>query len=188
MTRKDIPNIISLFRVLLVIPIVMLLYTELFLEALILFFIAGFSDALDGFLAKRYDWGTRLGSILDPIADKVLLVSTFVVLAVLGLLPFWLLMVVIARDVVIIIGAVAYYLVIGHYMLSPSIISKLNTVLQISLVLIIIVSHAIYVLPDIVLTLWIYATLFTTILSGLDYVTVWGRKALSEVGNLKAHD
>ncbi|MEO1963374.1 MAG: CDP-alcohol phosphatidyltransferase family protein, partial [Cycloclasticus sp.] len=77
MTRKDIPNAISMMRILLVAPIVYLLLNQSYTLALIFFVVAGISDALDGFLAKRYDWTSQLGSFLDPLADKLLLVSCF---------------------------------------------------------------------------------------------------------------
>lgn len=90
MKPHDIPNVITAFRFLLVPPVVILLLQERFTAALIVFGVAGFSDGLDGFLAKRYDWRSRLGSILDPLADKLLLVSSFVTLGWLGLIPAWL--------------------------------------------------------------------------------------------------
>jgi len=187
-TKRDIPNVISVFRALLVIPIVVLLQSQQFNMALLLFAIAGISDALDGFLAKRYSWASRLGSVLDPIADKILLVFTFVTLAVMNLVPFWLLFLVIARDVLIVFGAVAYYLFVGRYSMAPRIISKINTVVQISLLLIIISTQALLIWPDYVVQGLIYLTVLTTTLSGLDYMSVWGRKVLSEVGDIKAHD
>ena len=79
-----------------------------FFTALVLFAVAGFSDALDGFLAKHYHWESRLGSILDPLADKLLLVASFATLTWLGLIPYWLLWLVLGRDVLIVAGALAY--------------------------------------------------------------------------------
>lgn len=90
MNRRDIPNIISVFRILLVLPVVWLLLQQQYTMALVLFAIAGVSDALDGFLAKHNGWESRLGTILDPLADKLLLVCSFLTLAWLGLIPFWL--------------------------------------------------------------------------------------------------
>ena len=80
LTRKDIPNLISILRILLVIPVIAALREHQFGLAMVLFAIAGISDALDGFLAKHYHWESRLGSILDPLADKLLLVASFATL------------------------------------------------------------------------------------------------------------
>ncbi|MDE2089174.1 MAG: CDP-alcohol phosphatidyltransferase family protein, partial [Gammaproteobacteria bacterium] len=110
MTRRDLPNLISVLRMLLVLPVVALLMTEHYREALLLFGLAGLSDALDGFLAKRYGWTSRLGAVLDPLADKILLVSSYIALGWLRLLPLWLVAAVIVRDLVIVIGAAVYWI------------------------------------------------------------------------------
>lgn len=130
MNRRDIPNSISVFRILLVVPVVWLLLQQHYAMALVLFAIAGLSDALDGFLAKVNGWESRLGSILDPLADKLLLVCSFLALVWLGLIPSWLFVVVIARDLIIVIGGVAFHLMFGRFEMEPSIISKMNTFFQ----------------------------------------------------------
>ena len=86
---QQLPNIISVFRMLLVVPVVGSLLQQQFGMALVLFAIAGFSDGLDGFLAKHFGWQSRLGSILDPLADKLLLVSSFLTLTWMGFVPLW---------------------------------------------------------------------------------------------------
>ena len=92
MNLKDIPNIICTIRILLVFPIIVLLVQHNFNLALILFIIAGISDGLDGYLARKYNWKTELGGWLDPVADKTLQVSVYIVLTWLGLIPWWLLL------------------------------------------------------------------------------------------------
>ena len=176
MALRDIPNIISLLRILLVLPVVWLLLNREYSWALMLFFIAGISDGIDGYLAKRNHWTSRLGSILDPLADKLLLVSSFVTLAWLSILPLWLVAAVLLRDVVIISGAMAYHFVVGRYEMEPSIISKLNTFFQIMLVLSTVFSLGLYSLPPLALQTLVYIVLVTTILSGGDYVYTWGKK------------
>ena len=109
MTRKDIPNLISILRILLVIPVIAALMDHQFGLAMVLFAIAGISDALDGFLAKHYHWESRLGSILDPLADKLLLVASFATLTWLGFLPSWLLWLVLGRDIMIVFGVLSYH-------------------------------------------------------------------------------
>lgn len=178
MTRRDIPNIISVLRIMLTVPVVVLLIEKRFAEALLLFAVAGASDGLDGYLAKRNGWESRLGSILDPVADKLLLVSSFIVLSWLGLLPLWLVLVVLGRDVIILVGALAYHFLIGDYDFRPTIVSKINTFFQIVLVLATVLSLSLYPLPEWFLARLIDIVLATTVLSGLDYVWTWGRSAM----------
>jgi len=174
---SDLPNIITFFRFLLVIPVVLLLLNRRYEEALLVFALAGFSDALDGYLAKRYRWTSRLGALLDPLADKLMLVSGFVTLAWLGLIPLWLVGLVILRDVVIVTGAIVYNMRIEKLDAAPSIVSKLNTLAQILLVLAVIYSHAVEPLPHFWMNVLISGVLVSTLWSGLDYVWTWGRKA-----------
>lgn len=178
MNRRDIPNIISVFRILLVLPVVWLLLQQQYTMALVLFAIAGVSDALDGFLAKHNGWESRLGTILDPLADKLLLVCSFLTLAWLGLIPFWLFVVVIARDLIIVIGGIAFHLFFGRFDMEPSILSKMNTFFQIVFVLAVVFFHSeVWHAPWIAQTLG-YLVFATTLVSGADYVWVWGRRAL----------
>jgi cardiolipin synthase len=174
-TRRDIPNLISACRLLLVPPIVMLLLAERYFAALMLFLLAGISDGLDGFLAKRFDWRSDLGGFLDPLADKLLMVATVLALTAEGLIPLWLTAVIVLRDVVIVGGAVAYRLLIGRFQAEPSVVSKLNTAVLIILVLGVVAVHAF----DWPLELWplFLLTLFTSFVSGADYVVRWSRRA-----------
>ncbi len=187
---KDIPNLLSIARILLSLPVAWLLLNERFSEALLLFFIAGVSDGLDGYLAKRFDWRSRLGSILDPLADKTLLVTSFLCLVWVGLIPFWLLALVVGRDLVIVLGGLAFHWLIGRYDMEPTWVSKLNTVLQITLVLALVLSNGLYILPDVLLIGLLYGACLTTVLSGLDYMWTWGRKAYHarRPGEGKSHE
>jgi cardiolipin synthase (CMP-forming) len=178
LTARDIPNLITLGRFVLVAPIVVLLVNERFAAALWVIGVAGVSDALDGFLAKRYGWTSRLGAILDPLADKALLVSTYLALGWLGLVPFWLVGAIIARDLLIVGGAVAYHWRIGRFDTAPTAISKFNTFLQILLALAVVLSEAVLPLPGEVVQTLIHLVLVTTVASGLSYVWTWGRRAL----------
>lgn len=173
----QIPNIISIFRILLVGPIVYTLLLKEYEMGLVLFAVAGWSDGLDGFLAKHYGWQSWLGSILDPIADKLLLVASFVALGWLGVLPLWLVALVILRDVVIVAGATIYYFNVGHFTGSPSFLSKFNTVMQIILVLVVVLHEAYDLLPHYALVALIAVVALTTVASGLGYVVKWGKKA-----------
>ena len=179
MTRRDIPNIITGLRILLVVPIVWGLLHEEFALALVLYAIAGVSDGLDGVLARRYGWTSGLGSVLDPMADKLLQVSSYIVLGFMQHLPGWLVVAVIVRDVVIVSGAFAYYQLFGHYDMAPTLSSKINTALQTILIFTALFSIAVYALPSIVLTVLIYSVLVSVIVSGVAYVYVWTRRAMA---------
>jgi cardiolipin synthase len=176
MNAKDIPNLISIFRIFLVAPIVWLTLEGRAAEALTLFVLAGASDALDGHLARRYGWRSRLGSILDPLADKLLMMSVFVTLGWLEIAPLWLVVAVLIRDIVILLGGAAYHFMIGQYSMAPSLLSKTNTSLQIVLVTAFMVGQ-LWGLPEVMMTALIYAAMTTTVLSGLNYMWVWGVRA-----------
>lgn len=161
-------------------PVVMLLATQHYTAALVLFAVAGVSDALDGFLAKRFGWTSRLGAILDPLADKALLITTYLALGWLGLIPGWLVAAVIARDAVILTGAVAYHLKIGRFETAPTVLSKINTFMQVLLALSVVFGQGVTPLPLPWITTLIYLVLATTTASGIGYVWVWGRRAWSK--------
>lgn len=179
MTLRDIPNIISLLRIALVIPVIYLLLEREFSYALVLFFVAGLSDGLDGYLAKRNNWTSRLGSILDPLADKLLLVFSYLALGWLHEIPMWIVIVVMVRDVVIVVGAISYHELIGEYDMMPTWMSKTNTFFQIILVLTVVFSLGVYTLPGWLIDTLIYTVAVTTVVSGINYVWVWGRRAMS---------
>lgn len=176
---SHIPNLICVVRIILVVPIVVSLLSGNFRWALALIFAAGFSDALDGYLAKHFDWRTRLGGILDPSADKLLLVAVIVTLTWLGLSPVWLAAAVIGRDLVIISGAVTYNFLIGPVQPNPSLISKLNTGFQL-LYMLFVISNQAFDWPERIIILVIGAgLLFTSAVSGIDYVVRWSAKAMA---------
>lgn len=177
MHLRWLPNAISLLRIFLVAPILYYIFAARYDLALVLFFIAGFSDGLDGFLAKTFNWHTRLGALLDPIADKLLAAGCFVTLAMQGLIPVWLAALVVTRDVVIIGGATAYNFLIRPVQGEPTVISKLNTVLELFFVLFVL-SRAGFGWPDAITILVLgAAVLVTVVISGTDYVWSWSQRA-----------
>ncbi len=180
-TRRDIPNVISIFRLLLVLPIAYLLYEKQLGLALVLFVIAGVSDGIDGYLAKRNGWASALGAFLDPLADKTLLITSYLVLGWIGLFPLWLVVAVIARDAIIVIGSLAYFVLIGRVDMAPSIISKINTGAQIALVVILLLTSVFGGLEAVIEPM-AYIVFVTTLLSGVGYVWVWGGKAWQNRG------
>ena len=175
--HRDLPNLISLLRLLAVIPILYLLLEREFGWALLLFAAAGLSDGLDGFLAKHYGWESHLGGVLDPLADKVLLVACFLVLGALVLIPAWLVAAVVFRDLLIVGGALLYNYRVETVEMAPTWASKLNTVLQILLVVLVITDAGSLSLPGWIIRVLIWACLTTVIVSGIQYVWIWSRKA-----------
>jgi len=168
---KYIPNMICVARIILVAPIVWSLLQGRYGLALGLILIAGFSDALDGFLARRFDWRTRLGGLLDPAADKLLMFAAYVTLAWIGLVPVWFSAVVVGRDIIIITGAIVYQLYVAPIHGEPTGASKLNTVLQILFVLFTI-SHAWRGQPPMLTLQLLGAGILTTIaISTIQYVS-----------------
>lgn len=177
MNLSWLPNAISALRIVLIVPILWFMRDGRFDLALLLFFVAGFSDGLDGFLAKTFSWHTRTGALLDPIADKLLVAGTFVTLASIGQIPLWLAAIVICRDIVIIGGATAYHFLIRPVEGAPTRISKLNTVFELLFILFVL-SRAGYDWPQqITITILGAAILVTVVISGIDYVLSWSRRA-----------
>lgn len=177
MTRRDIPNLITLFRFALVLPIMLAMLASEFAWALVLFLIAGISDGIDGLLAKQYHWQSRLGSILDPLADKVLIIASFAVLSYLLILPVGLFLLVIARDLMIVVGALAYHRWVGEFELLPLLSSKLNTLMQIILVLWVMFQQVWFAQWHIITTILLWLTVISLVYSGVEYILVWGKRA-----------
>jgi len=167
-----------------VIPLVYWLLIGAYQPALLLAFIAGMSDWVDGVLARRYGWTSRFGGIVDPLADKLMLVSLTLTLAYLDEFPLWLAVLILLRDVIIVTGGVIYQRWFGRVDVAPTRLGKWNTALLILLVLLIMLRLN-QIQPEvasinILLTLehwliWVVTTII--LLSGLQYVWVWGRKA-----------
>jgi cardiolipin synthase len=146
---------------------------------LLVFFVAAVTDAADGYLAKRFGWETELGKTLDPLADKLLLVTVFITLASLQLVPVWLAVLVVLRDALITGGAITYRLLYGPIVgAAPTLISKLNTLLQILYVSAVVYAQAMDWSLPFALQLLAWVTAITTICSGVDYVVTYSRRAL----------
>lgn len=166
---RQLPNILTLIRILLVIPVALELHAGHYRNAIGLFLVAGVTDALDGFLARRFDWRTRFGALADPVADKLFLVTTFVILTLSERVPVWLMVVALGRDLWIVMGVLVYRLIRGHFEIRPSVWGKLSTFTQIAYLATVIV-HAAGVgllTPLLQPFSWCVATL--AILSALDY-------------------
>jgi cardiolipin synthase len=175
-----VPNMLTVFRMVLIPVFVTLLFYQRFSLALAVFILAGFTDGLDGLLARRFGQQSQLGTVLDPIADKLMLVTAFIVLSMRSIfpqplpnhlpVPFWVTVAVISRDVFIIVGAAAINMMTGFRGFRPSWLGKLNTTVQIAGIAAIMFAASVphytgYYLPT------VYAAVFTlAVLSGLHYI------------------
>ena len=184
-----VPNLLTVFRMVLIPVFVTMLFYQRFIVALGVFVCAGLTDGLDGLLARRFDQRSQLGTVLDPIADKLMMVTAFIVLSMRGIfpqplpshlpVPFWVTITVISRDVFIIVGAAAINIMTGFRGFRPSWLGKVNTTVQIVAIAAIMFAASVpyytgYYLPT------VYATVFTfAVLSGLHYV-FFASKLLNE--------
>ena len=184
MHLKWIPNIISIFRILLILPVLLLIFRSQYQWALLLFLIAGLSDALDGYLAKHFGWRTRVGALLDPVADKLLIAGSYIALAWLNLIPFWLATIVVCRDLIIAIGVFIYSFIIEPFEGEATRISKINTFLELLFVLVILCSIAFDWPANSVITVIGSAVLVTVFISGIDYIISWIRRIRSHDINI----
>ena len=173
---RQLPNLLCLIRIALIWPIATALAARAMPTALALFAAAAVSDGLDGYLAKRFNWTSQLGKILDPLADKLLLVTVFVQAAWLELIPWWLTAAVVARDVLIGLGALIYRLWFGPLRGRPTALSKINTALQLGYVGLVMLNAAAAVPGREILDAAAAITLASTVLSGLHYVASFTRR------------
>jgi cardiolipin synthase len=184
-----VPNMLTIFRLVLIPVFVTLMFYQRFVLALVVFIVAGVTDGLDGLLARRFDQKSQLGTILDPIADKLMLVTAFVVLSMRSVfpqpipshlpVPFWVTVAVISRDIFIVVGAAAIHIMTGFRGFRPSTLGKLNTTVQIIAIATIMLAASFpygtgYYLPA------LYTTIFAlAVFSGAHYV-FFASKLLNE--------
>ena len=179
MSWSLLPNTLCVLRIALVPPTVWALGAARYRTALALVVLAALTDALDGFLARRFGWGSRVGSVLDPLADKVMLVSLFLALGWLGLLPFWLTALVVLRDVVIVVGAIAYQVLVGGLKMEPTVAGKATTAAQLLLLGVVVGGLAGVPLPEGLVVTLIGIAAAVTLWSGVDYVYRWAQRAIA---------
>jgi len=176
---RHLPNAITLARIALVVPLVAAIARQDFDVALIIVAVAGASDALDGLLAKRFGWQSWLGGVIDPLADKLLLLTCFVSLNFAAVMPSWMMWLAITRDLVIVAGALTYHLLVGRVVPQPLLSSKVTTCLQIALVIALLLDRSSwFALPAALVDALLWITAAATVISGLQYVYVWSRKAI----------
>jgi cardiolipin synthase len=168
----NLPNFLTLIRIVAIPFFLVLLVSHLYFDALLVFILGGVTDAFDGFIARRMNQKTSLGAILDPVADKLLLMSSFIMLGMMGGIPLWLVVLVVSRDTVILFGYVAISFLLDERLeVQPTIAGKLSTVFQLVTVGVVLLMLA----RSQLLESWlddalIYLTAATTVISGVQYL------------------
>ena len=173
--RLSIPNLVTVLRILLVPVVVWAIATGQMRLAFLLFLAAAISDAIDGFLAKRFGMKTDLGAYLDPLADKVLIVSIYVTLGVTGIIPLWIVILVVSRDIMIVGAIILSWVVDRPVAIRPHPVSKFNTGVQIFLPCLVLASHGFGFDAEPVLTLVMALVAVLTLLSVGLYLADWVR-------------
>lgn len=182
MILKNLPNALTISRLILIVPFLVFLYQHAYINAFYTFILAGFTDALDGWLARNFHWQSQFGTYVDPMADKLLIASSFLSLALLGKLPWWIVILVFLRDLTISFGALAWCWFIRQKPdFKPTYLSKVNTVLQLALVISCLFELSFFTFPPYFDTLFLFVTACTTSVSYMDYVWTWGKKACTTV-------
>lgn len=172
---KSLPNLLTLGRLVLVPVIIAMISAQRWKEACIIFILAGISDAVDGWLAKTFDLRTELGAYLDPVADKALLVSIYVALAIDGVVPATLTIIIVARDLMIIGAVIISWLLDKPLEIRPLLISKLNTAAQIGFAALVLGMKAFQIEPGTGFSVAIYGVAALTLASLVAYLATWTR-------------
>jgi len=180
MRMLNVPNILTLVRLGLVPVVGYCLAVAAYEIALPIFLAAALTDFADGYLARRFRLTSSLGAMLDPIADKLSMLVSTVVLTVQSLMPLWLGVAIVARDIVIVVGALAYRAALGHVKIAPTWLSKINTFLEFTVLLLVMAAAAGWLDTE----AWLHAVFLvvfvTVVASGGQYVWLWGAKAVAE--------
>ncbi len=179
---RYLPNILSILRMLMVVPVIWALASGRFGIALGLFAAAGVSDALDGAIAKRWGWSSRLGALLDPAADKLLVLGTYTTLAVVEWVPWWLIGLMFGRDIVIVTGAAIYRWRRGPFVIQPALSSKVTTGLLIMVGVALVVQGLHPWLSPTGKNILVGVLAVSLGVSGFDYLFTWGMRFLRERG------
>ena len=179
---RYLPNAITTLRLLLALPLGLLILRQQYELALAVGLVAGISDALDGFTARKLGYFSRFGAALDPVADKTLVTITFLCLAEVELIPWYVALTIISRDLVIVGGALCYHWLIGPFEFAATRLSKFNMAVQILFCVILLSAQLFNGISTEVLGIATTLVLAVAIVSGVDYVMTWSRKAVAEKG------
>lgn len=173
-TFRHLPNAITIARLILVLPIAVFIIEQQFLIALVLFTVAGISDGLDGFLARRYGWESAFGKLIDPLADKLLMMTTALTLGLLGHFPLTLMLLMIVKDIAILGGVFSYTALAGFPQIHPNRLGKLTTALQIILLVSVLLDLSFRTtVPETFFQAWFWTVAIMTLMDGMLYLWVW---------------
>ncbi len=182
MILRHLPNALTLIRLVLIAPFLVFLYQQEYVRAFYIFFLAGCTDGLDGWLARHFHWQSFFGSFTDPLADKLLIAASFISLALIGMLPWWLVLLVFLRDLTISFGVVAWYWLVQRKLdFKPTFLSKINTVLQLTLLTQCLFELAFFKYVPYLVEILILLTTITTASTYVDYVWTWGKRACTDI-------
>jgi cardiolipin synthase len=182
---KQIPNMLTTLRLMLAIPISWLILNGDYALVLWVAAFAGFTDGVDGAIARKLDAASRYGGIVDPLADKLLLGCIFVSLAVVGHVPWWVAAIVVLRDFIIVTGAVSYHFLYGAYEAEPSMLGKLSTLLQIVFAILVLTAQLTPWVTQVLLELAQWSVILLAFASGGHYVYTWASRARTKAGVVK---
>lgn len=177
MSLSMLPNILTVARIAAVVPLVWLMLAESFGWAFVVAMIAGVSDALDGYLARRFAWQSHFGGWADPAADKLLMSASYVTLAYLQVLPIWLSILVIGKDLFIVLGALSYRRLFGQFKATPTRLSKFTTLSQVIFIWLVLIGLIGFPIPDAWSTGLVVLVAGLTGMTLIQYVVIWGRRA-----------
>ena len=181
MIVSSIPNFLTVFRFFLVYPIVISILEQNYQLTLFFFFIAGVSDYLDGFLARKYSWESRFGKIFDPISDKVLVIATLISLSLVGEINIYLTMFLLSRDLFIIVGVILSSLLIKDYEIRPYFSGKFNSFVLMTYLGFIILEITFSFVPSLFLNFLMATLIITSLYSVIEYLIYPGRKVISQI-------
>jgi len=173
----NVPNSITLVRLGLIPVTAYYLWVEAYGIALPIFLAAALSDFVDGYIARKFKITSALGAALDPVADKLLMLVTTVLLAWHELVPIWLAIAIVTRDIIIVVGALAYRLVIGRLQIAPTWLSKVNTFIELLVLLLVMAGAAGWIAGGAWMAALFLIVFVSVVASGAQYVWLWGRKA-----------
>ena len=176
-----VPNIITLVRLGLIPITAYYLVAQAYGIALLIFFIAALTDLADGYIARRFELTSALGATLDPIVDKLNILVATVLLAWQLLMPIWLAVAIVVRDVIIVVGALAYRLALGHVEIAPTRLSKVNTFIEFSVLLLVMAAATGWIDTGAFMATAFVIVFMTVVASGAQYIWLWGRKAITDI-------
>ena len=179
---RYLPNALTLSRLILALPLGMLILRQDYEMALGVGLLAGLTDALDGFVARRLQAFSRFGAALDPVSDKVLITVSFLCFASVGLIPWYVAAVVITRDLVIVAGAICYHWLIGPFDFAATSLSKINMLIQICFCVLVLTAQVVPGIGKPVVDLASLMVVIIAIASGMHYVIAWSNKAVRNRG------